>query len=131
MIKLLGLRDHILTISDIQQDSLSAYASDGHIIGRDEDLIEYAYKAEITVTEYKGTADEILWPVYAWIRDHEPNLSDDQLQFEVDILDNEGVDILITIPLTERVSRDPATGEFTHNDPVEPTDLFGQTVTIP
>lgn len=131
MIKLLGLRDHLLSLAGVQQDSISVYAADGHVIGRDTDLIEYAYKAEITITEYNGSADTILWPVHTWLLDHEPNLTDDQFQFEVDLLDNEGVDILITLPLTERVQRDATTGAFTHFDPVEPADLFGPTITVP
>ena len=85
MNKLLGLRDRILSIANIQQDTITAYASDGHMVGRAPDVFEYAYKAEITITEYNGSADNVLWPVYAWLLDHEPNLRDDQFQFEVDI----------------------------------------------
>lgn len=131
MNKLLGLRDRILSIANIQQDTITAYASDGHMVGRAPDVFEYAYKAEITITEYNGSADNVLWPVYAWLLDHEPNLRDDQFQFEVDLLDNEGVDILITVPLSERVTRDSVSGAFTHDDPVESADLFGPGITMP
>lgn len=131
MQKLIGLRDHILDAAGIEQDGLGAYAADGHVIGRQDTSFDYAYKAEITITEYSGSADSVLWPVMSWLLDHEPNLNDDDWDFEVDILDNEGVDILITIPMTERVTRDPTTGVFTHHDPVEAVDLFGPTITVP
>lgn len=130
MNKLIGLKNHILELSGISQDTLSVYAANGRIVGIDPDTFEYRYQGEITITEYNGNANTVLWPIYAWVRDHQPDISAEDLEFEVDLLDHEGVDLAVRIPLTEAVRRDPETGEFTHCDPVEPDDLYGPAPTV-
>ncbi len=130
MKKLLGLRDHILELTGISTETLSVYAADGRLVGTAQNAVEYRYQGEVTITEYNGQADNVLWPIYAWVRDHQPDISSDDLEFEVDLLDHEGVDLAVRIPLTEAVRRDPTTGGFTHCDPVEPADLYGPHPTV-
>lgn len=130
MNKLISLRDHIRQLTGISSETLSVYADNGKMVGTDPDIFEYRYQGEITVTEYNGQANDILWPIYAWVRAHQPDISPEDLEFEVDLLDHEGVDLAVRIPLTEAVRRGPETGEFTHCDPVEPDDLFGPAPTV-
>ncbi|MBK0062622.1 MULTISPECIES: phage tail protein [unclassified Acinetobacter] len=70
---------------------------------------EYAYQANLILTDYAGDIDSIAIPLFDWLRINQGELLanldrvKEGIRFEADLLDNHKVDLAITIPLTERV----------------------------
>lgn len=70
---------------------------------------EYAYTLNLVLTDYPGHPDAIFVPLFAWLlvnqRDLLENLDNSRqgIAFEADILDDNKVDLSITLRLTERV----------------------------
>ncbi len=69
---------------------------------------EYQYDAEVTILDYSGHTDALFVPLVAWIRANQPDILDNTdkrdraVQFVVNPLGKQSVDIGISIPLTER-----------------------------
>jgi hypothetical protein len=70
---------------------------------------EYSYTLNLIFTDYAGHPDAIAIPLLAWLLVNQsellvnPKRGEDAIQFEVDPLANDKVDLAITLPLTERV----------------------------
>lgn len=70
---------------------------------------EYSYTLNLVFTDYAGHPDAIAIPLLAWLLINQsellanPQRNADAIQFEVDPLANDKVDLAITLPLTERV----------------------------
>lgn len=67
---------------------------------------KYQYTCELLILDFTGHSDQIMVPLLAWARDNEPDLfrSDaNQISFEAELLSNSVVDLIIKVPLTERV----------------------------
>lgn len=70
---------------------------------------EYAYKLSIVLTDYAGDMAAISIPVLDWIRINQSELManldkvSESIKFNVEVLDNDCVDLVISFPLTERV----------------------------
>lgn len=84
---------------------------------------EYSYKLQLILTDFPGHPDSVILPLLGWLRVNQSELlanleqSAHGIQFEVDILDHEKVDMAITLPLTERVvvsQNDDASFTVTH-----------------
>lgn len=135
MKKLAALRQHLLdTVRNpgrhkIRPDQLLAFASNGRTEGQEQDHFVSHYTAEIIVTEYAGRGEDLLDTVRRWFIANEPAAAPDALQWDAELLDNEGVDIEFKLPLSERLIRDPDTNELkTCDDAVDMDALFGPSV---
>lgn len=67
---------------------------------------KYQYTCELLILDFAGHSDQVMVPLLAWARDNEPDLfrtDTNQISFEAEILSNKAVDLIIKVPLTERV----------------------------
>ncbi|WP_180060603.1 phage tail protein [Acinetobacter sp. YH12135] len=70
---------------------------------------EYVYELNFILTEYAGDLDAVMIPLLDWVRLNQHELlanlekSKDAFKFETVILDNNTVDLSMTLPITERV----------------------------
>lgn len=134
MIKPTALRDHLLAAVPglaRNRDKLSVFVDQGAIrctMAHGLSL-EYVYEVELLLTNYPGSADAVAIPLLAWLREHQPELLANQnkhagsIQFQVEILNNDQVDMSIRLPLTERVIVKPASdgsGVLQVSHPEEP-----------
>lgn len=134
MIKPTSLRDHLLAaVPGLRRnrDQLSVFVDQGNIrcTAAHGLSFEYAYTVELLLTNYPGSADAVAIPLLAWLRVHQHDLLDnlergkDAIQFQVEILNNDLIDMSIRLPLTERVIVKPAadgSGRIDVNHPEEP-----------
>lgn len=85
---------------------------------------EYAYIIDVTVLNYVGHTDALFVPILAWLRVHQSELLDNPqtqakgLEFNVELLEDNAADIVIRVPVTERVIVTP--------DPTHPTRLTAE-----
>jgi hypothetical protein len=88
---------------------------------------EYAYTLNLILTDFAGDPDAVMAPVIDWMRVQQPDtmanpdLAERAISFEADILNNDAVDLAITLELTERAicrARKDAGYDVTH--PPEP-----------
>lgn len=96
-------------------DRLSIFVDKGRVrcTGRGGLSHEYEYTLTLFVADFSGTPDSIVLPVLAWLRTAQPELfenrdkRDSMLSLDVEVLQNDLVDLSITLPLTERVAVKP------------------------
>lgn len=94
---------------------------------------EYRFALNAIVTDFAGSADQIIVPTLAWIRDNQPELMlnpdhmKDGIKFEAEILNSTTLDLSIKLLLTERVGVNEAGGKttITHFDEPALPDLGG------
>lgn len=116
-------------------DNLTVTVQRGQIVARaGENLgFEYVFTASILVTDYSADTDTVFLPLMLWIRENQRDLlqnfdkADNSISFQVDVLDDETVDIAITLPLTEAVDvRRKADGSgFDMSHRKEPAQIDG------
>ncbi len=86
---------------------------------------EYQYTLDVIITDLAIHADNVMVPLLAWVKHAQPELSDDAIRFEADIVDHDKVDLNIKIPLTERVIvTQNAEGNYTTAHPDEPVPEY-------
>lgn len=109
MNKLTSLRAHILSIPgeiNIEPDDLLTFADSGLIVadasGTNEHY-EFRYKANIIISNYSGPADKLAFWVLQWMKVNQPEHNQEAIQFEADILNEDSVDLSLTIDLNETV----------------------------
>jgi hypothetical protein len=99
-------------------DKLKIYVKGGSIATRFGGInlgFQYGMTLHIEVRDYSGHPDTIFLPIALWLRVNQPDLllnldkADEAISFEADYLDNETVDIDITMKLTESVDVLPYT----------------------
>ena len=70
---------------------------------------EWQYPLTIGVEDFAGHPDQVMVPLLAWLRQHQPELMTneerrkDGVKFEAEFLANDLMDLIITVKLTERV----------------------------
>jgi len=93
-------------------DKLKIYVRSGSIATRFGGInlgFQYDFTLHVEVRDYTGHPDTIFLPMALWLRVNQPDLllnldkADQAITFEADYLDNETVDIDITLKLTESV----------------------------
>lgn len=90
-------------------DKLLVFIDQGKVIATQAKSLsyEYDYRLNVIVTDYAGSADNLMVAVLAWAKRHQSELlnypSANSLSFEVDHLNHQSCDIALTLPLTERV----------------------------
>lgn len=109
MNKLTDLRNHLLnSVPALKRgaDRLLTFIEDGKIeFWPGENLSHILHMpAKIIVTDWNGSADDIIVPVLEWMQIREPGRDPkESVGFEVEIINASTVDILLTVQLTERV----------------------------
>lgn len=107
MIKLAALRAHLLASPlCLKAEQIVTFAENGKITSYDggrNNNFRIAYQANIILLEYEKGALELTHVLLEWLREHQPGLPDDALQFDADILNSEKVDLGFEIPLTEDI----------------------------
>ncbi|MGO4413277.1 phage tail protein [Cupriavidus sp. KB_39] len=114
-------------------DKLHLFVDEGRVVATGANTIsfEYQYTLTMILTDFAESADAIMVPVLAWLRENQPELftnpdkRPDGFRFETDILNHDCVDLQLRLPLTERVVVRVVDGrhEVTHApEPVDPHD---------
>lgn len=108
MKKPLDLRQYLLTYVPAltkNPDQLQVFIDRGSLQTRLRTSLhyEYQYTLNLILTDLAIHPDAVLVPLLAWLRINQPDLADDAIQFEADVVRHDLIDLSITIPLTERV----------------------------
>lgn len=96
---------------------------------------EYRYDLVLLVTDYADHADSLMIPLLAWISVNQPDLMqhpdriEQAIKFEAELIDNDKVDLQLTVALTESVVVTATAGGYTatHIAPPALDDLTGPT----
>ncbi|MGM0563683.1 MAG: phage tail protein [Pseudomonadota bacterium] len=116
MNKLYDLRTYLLKrVPTLSRDPerLLTFVESGQITAHDGDNYSHHYTmpVRIVVTDWAKSADDIVIPLLEWIKVREPGYNPHEvLRFDTDILDNEKMDLLFELQITERVIVDDSTG---------------------
>jgi len=66
---------------------------------------ELHYQLTLMITDFSADPDTVLIPILAWLKKNQPDLPQpadgEAFTFTCDVLDNQHVDLLVTVPLTE------------------------------
>ncbi len=121
-------------------DRLIIYIDEGRIHSRYGDSLsfEYRYRLNVVMLDYAHHASAAIVPLLAWLRVHQPeiglnpDLADQAVTFEAEILNHSSMDFALRLQLSERVivTQDPATGE-THARHVGEPDPAGSELGAP
>ena len=114
MLKPAAIRDVIARcVPQLAQnpEGLILTVGDGRIVatGARSLSFEWQYPLTIGIEDFAGHQDQIMVPLLAWLRQHQPELmtNDEQrkegITFEAEYLANDLMDLIITVKLTERV----------------------------
>jgi hypothetical protein len=109
MNKLAALRAHLLAIPGeikIEPDDLLTFADSGQVIANasgTHEHYELRYKGNIIITNYSGRADMLAYWLLQWLKVNQPEHPDEALQFDADILNDDSVDLSLTIDLNETI----------------------------
>lgn len=122
MNKLADLRNHLLSkIPDLKRgpERLLTFVEDGNIEFYSGSNLSHWYTmpVKIIVTDWRGSADDIVVPVLEWMQVREPGMDQkNAISFETEILNSKAMDLMLTLQITERVIvKDTELGrEITH-----------------
>lgn len=114
MLKPTAIRDVIAScVPQLAQnpESLILTVGDGHIVatGAHSLSFEWQYSLSIGVIDFAGHPDQLIVPLLAWLRANQselfcnPDKRENAIKVESELLAGDLYDLLITIPLTERV----------------------------
>lgn len=127
-----SLRDHLLNaVPELKRDPdrVLIHTESGKIRcnGLTALSFEYEYELNLILREYSGDLDAVMIPLFDWIRTNQNELllnldkSKDAFKYETVILSNNSVDLLLTMPLSERVIvKKNDDGSITTTFPPEP-----------
>jgi hypothetical protein len=111
-------------------DRLILYIDSGRIHSRYGETLsfEYRYRLNLVLIDYAHHASAAIVPLLGWLRVHQPevalnpDLADEVLTFEAEILNHSSMDFAIRLQLSERVlvSADPDTGALIARHVAEP-----------
>lgn len=91
----LKLKPEEVSVFVEQGTMLSYYARPDDI--RTNDHFQLEYTASIIVMNYTGAPEALLHCVNLWLRENQPSHRNDSVKFQAEILNNDSVDIRITI----------------------------------
>lgn len=122
MNKLADLRNYLMNkIPELKRgpDRLLTFVEDGNIEFYPGSNLSHWYKmpVKIIVTDWQGSADDIVIPVLEWMQVREPGMDKkNAISFETEILNSKAMDLMLTLQITERVIvKDTELGrEITH-----------------
>lgn len=112
-------------------EQLTVWAEKGsvEIEANGEPSFLYRYEIRMLVTDFPEHIDALMLPILAWVHQQQPDLllnpdSNKKITFEADILSDDTADILITIPVWERVTVASQNGVATATHLPESHPLF-------
>lgn len=131
MLKPNEIREIITRYNDylrINPDKLQVYIDNGKIVctGAHSLSYEYNYTLTVIVQDFDAHADLIILPLLVYLRTNQPELFEnydknkDAINFEIDFLNQSTIDLMLKIPLTERVLVTDADGKLTALHTPEP-----------
>lgn len=107
MKKLQLIREHLLSGPiKIEPDNLLTYADKGTVKANAQGTnkhYEFAYNANIIIENFSGQADQITYWILEWLNQYQPNHGEDAFEFQADVLNDDNVDLAITLALTETI----------------------------
>ena len=94
-----------------EPDALSIYVTKGTLATRHGKNLgfEYRYTAELVMLNFRGDPGQLFLPLSLWLRKNQAEVILDHragvegIVFEVDPIDNQAVDIQVSVPLSEAV----------------------------
>ncbi len=94
-----------------QPERLKLFVEGGHILSTGSDSLSFVYRYTLraVLIDFTADLDVLTVPVLLWCREHEPELLDNKerrendLRFDVEVLNANAVDLVMQIDLTERV----------------------------
>ena len=109
-----SLRNFIAgAIPELQIDPqrLKMFVESGNIVARSGETLsfEYRFTVRLIVLDYAGSLDLFAIPMLAWLNTYQPDLLQNKdkaakgLRFDVEVLANDKVDLVIEVDLTEAV----------------------------
>lgn len=140
MKKIDSLRDALLAATpELQQQParLRMWVDRGSVQARQTESLSFAYgfRLNVLIMELATDISVLTLAITRWLRVNQPELlvpGTDAFTFDVDILDNNTVDVLFEIAITQNVAVAPAPGgKFNLVDLPEPDPLFGAEIQIP
>lgn len=92
-------------------DALSIYIDKGSVAARHGSNLgwEYRYDCHLVLINYRAAPEQLFLPLLLWLRTNQPelllNLQNglSAIQFSLDVVDQQSVDIEIMLPLTEAI----------------------------
>ena len=82
---------------------------------------EYRYNLTLLVIDFAADTDNLIVPLLAWVKVNQPEIADDAIQLEAEIIDKHKTDISVSIPLTEHVLvTTNSDGNYITKHPAEP-----------
>lgn len=112
-------------------EQLTVWAEKGsvEIEANGEPSFLYRYEIRVLVTDFPEHIDALMLPILAWVHQQQPDLllnpdSNKKITFEADILSDDTADILITVPVWERVMVASQNGVATATHLPEARPLF-------
>lgn len=124
------LRQYLLNcVPDLQKnpDQLQIFIDAGNLQTRLQTSLhfEYQYTLNVILTDLGIHPDNILVPLLAWLKANQPDLTEDSIKFEADVINHKLIDLSLTVPLTERVIvTQNADGNYTTDHPDEPVPEY-------
>ncbi len=103
-----SLRNHLLaSVAHLQRnpESLLIYIEAGKLSTRLALNLNfnYRYNLQVIVTDFAEHPNAIIVPLLAWLKIHQIDLKEDDIQFEADIISHDKIDLEIKFPLNECV----------------------------
>lgn len=101
--------------------ALKVWLSKGHVKSNGTGAnarMEYAYELSLLLLDFTGDPDTLFAALVEWLAMEQPNLllrptdASSVIPFEIDVLDDSKVDILVSLQLDEAIDR--AGGSFVH-----------------
>lgn len=126
-----SLKDHLLSaVPELQRDPerVLVFADEGTVRSTLANGLsfEYVYTLTLILIDYAGDLAAVSIPVLDWIRTNQSELmanlenSKSAIKFEAEILSNDKVDLVIQIPVTERIIIKKEHDKLTITYPEEP-----------
>lgn len=109
MNKLLDLRNHLLNrVPELKRgpDRLLTFIENGKIeFWQGENLSHFLHMpAKVIVTDWRGSADDLIIPILEWMREREPGRDPlESIGFDTEIISADKIDLMFTLQLKERV----------------------------
>ncbi|WP_249962213.1 phage tail protein [Histophilus somni] len=107
MKKLDQLRKQLLKLPylKLKPEEVHVFAEQGTVLSyyarpedpNTNDHFQLEYTAQIIILNYSGAPEVLIHSVNQWLRQHQPSHKIDAIQFEAEILNNDSVDIRISI----------------------------------
>lgn len=91
-------------------EQFTVWVEKGHIEiqATGESSFMYLYPIQVLAMDFPGQLDDLMLPLLAWVWENQPDLllnpdSNKKIEFDADIVSDDSADILLKVPVWERV----------------------------